>query len=328
VAGISLNDQSNNTAIGGLAPGAGNVIANTIGGPGVLLGVDEGGVGVVQTPILGNRIFSNAALGIDLAPGNAQGVTPNDAGDADVGPNGLQNFPLITAVISAGNATISGTLNSLASRSFRIEFFANTSCDPSGFGEGETFIGTTTVTTDGSGNASFGPLVLAVPPGQAVITATATDNATSNTSEFSQCAAPGAGATSTALVSSVNPSTVGQAVTFTATVTGNSPTGTVQFRDGAANLGSPVALSGGTAAFTTSALTVGTHAITAVYSGDASNTGSTSPVLNQTVNGIVITPTTPIPTLSEWATVLLAGLLGWLGLRRLRGRGADSRTRL
>lgn len=326
VAGISLNEQSNNTTIGGLAPGAGNVIANTIGGPGVLIGVDEGGVGVVQTPILGNRIFSNAALGIDLAPGNVQGVTPNDAGDADIGPNGLQNFPIITAVISAGNATISGTLNSLASRSFRIEFFANTSCDPSGFGEGETFIGTTTVTTDGSGNASFGPLVLAVPPAQAVITATATDNATSNTSEFSQCAAPGSGATSTALVSSVNPSTVGQAVTFTATVTGNSPTGTVQFRDGAANLGSPVALSGGTAAFTTSALTVGTHAITAVYSGDAGNAGSTSPVLNQTVNGIVITPTTPIPTLSEWATVLLAGLLGWLGLRRLRGRGADSGT--
>ena len=117
-------------------------------------------------------------------------------------------------------------------------------------------------------------------------------------------------------------------VTLIAAVTPATATGTVQFRDGAANLGSPVALSGGTAAFTTSALTIGTHAITAVYSGDASNAGSTSPVLNQTVNGIVITPTTPIPTLSEWATVLLAGLLGWLGLRRLRGRGADSGTRL
>jgi hypothetical protein len=331
VAGITVVEGSDSTTIGGLAPGAGNVIANTIGGPGVLIGVDEAQIGVVQSPILGNRIFANSGLGIDLAPpdgmgGIAQGVTPNDAGDADIGPNGLQNFPVINAVVSAGNATISGTLNSLASRSFRIEFFANTSCDPSGFGEGETFIGTTTVTTDGSGNASFGPLVLAVPPAQAVITATATDNVTSNTSEFSQCAALGPGATSTALVSSVNPSTVGQAVTFTATVTGNSPTGTVQFMDGAANLGSPVALSGGTAAFTTSALTVGTHAITAVYSGDASNAGSTSPVLNETVNGIVITPTTPIPTLSEWATVLLAGLLGWLGLRRLRGRGADSGT--
>ena len=74
-----MNDQSNNTTIGGLSPGDGNVIANTIGGPGVLIGVDEGGVGVVQTPILGNRIFSNAALGIDLAPGNVQGITPNDA---------------------------------------------------------------------------------------------------------------------------------------------------------------------------------------------------------------------------------------------------------
>ena len=50
VAGISLNNQSNNTTICGLAPGD-NVIANTIGGPGVLIGVDQGGVGVVQTPI-------------------------------------------------------------------------------------------------------------------------------------------------------------------------------------------------------------------------------------------------------------------------------------
>ncbi len=73
-------------------------------------------------------------------------------------------------------------------------------------------------------------------------------------------------------------------MTFTATVTGSSPTGTVQFKDNGVNLGTPVTLSGGVATLTTSALTPGNHSITAVYSGDTNNAGSTSPVLTQTVN--------------------------------------------
>jgi Big-like domain-containing protein len=90
--------------------------------------------------------------------------------------------------------------------------------------------------------------------------------------------------TTTTLTSSLNPSIVGQAVTFTATVTGNAPTGTVQFKDGVTNLGSAVPLAGGAASFTTSSLTQGSHSITAVYSGDTNNLGSTSPALTQLVN--------------------------------------------
>jgi hypothetical protein len=120
--------------------------------------------------------------------------------------------------------------------------------------------------------------------GQTVITSTATSPA-GNTSEFSQCLGGLLAATSTALASNLNPSTVGQSVTFTATITGASPTGTVQFKDGATNLGAVVAVSGAaTAQLTTSALTQGTHAITAVYSGDANNATSTSPVVDQVVN--------------------------------------------
>ena len=89
----------------------------------------------------------------------------------------------------------------------------------------------------------------------------------------------------TTIVSSVNPSIVGQAITFTASVAGNFPTGTVQFMDGGINLGSPVTLSGGgIAQLITSTLTQGTHPITAVYSGDANNAGSTSSTLSQVVN--------------------------------------------
>jgi len=79
-------------------------------------------------------------------------------------------------------------------------------------------------------------------------------------------------ATNTAVSSTVNPSDLNQSVTFTATVTSGAgtPTGTVQFKDNATNLGAPVALNAsGVAQLTTSALTTGTHTITADYSGDA-----------------------------------------------------------
>jgi len=93
-------------------------------------------------------------------------------------------------------------------------------------------------------------------------------------------------ATGTTVVSSLNPSTAGQSVTFTATVTSTAgvPTGTVTFKDGAATLGTAT-LSSGAASFATTSLSSGQHSITAVYGGSANFTGSTSPVLTQTVTG-------------------------------------------
>src|SRR5437016_3062330 len=105
--------------------------------------------------------------------------------------------------------------------------------------------------------------------------------------KFTSCGLPGSSLSATTLISSLNPSALGQAVTFTATVqpaTGSgTPTGTVTFNDGAIVLG-PGSLNGGTATFTTSGLGAGVHSITAVYGGDASFASSTSPVLMQTVN--------------------------------------------
>jgi hypothetical protein len=94
--------------------------------------------------------------------------------------------------------------------------------------------------------------------------------------------------TTTALMSSVNPSTPGQSVTFTATVTapgsgGNVPTGVVQFFDGTTLLGQGTLNGSGVATFTTSALSTATHPITAVYQGDVKDASSTSTVLNQVV---------------------------------------------
>jgi hypothetical protein len=99
--------------------------------------------------------------------------------------------------------------------------------------------------------------------------------------------------TMTALTSSANPSKFGQAVTFTATVTvkpgfaTGTPTGTVSFFNGTISIGTS-SLNGGVATLTTSTLPVGTDSITAKYSGDTNFTSSTSPALQQLVQGAIV----------------------------------------
>ena len=178
--GVNLSGQRGNgaafnTTIGGTSSGAGNIIAFN-GARGIH--VQEGAGNAIRS----NTIFSNGGLGIDL---ELVGVTANDAGDGDTGANNLQNFPVLTLATSSSSTTIGGTLNSTANTVFRLEVFANPVLDPSGHGEGETFIGSTSVTTDGSGNTSF-MVTFATPvaAGQ-FITATATDP-NNNTSEFSR----------------------------------------------------------------------------------------------------------------------------------------------
>src|SRR5439155_25584095 len=96
--------------------------------------------------------------------------------------------------------------------------------------------------------------------------------------------------TTTTLTSSLNPSTVGANVTFTATVMGSNPTGSVNFSDGGVSIAgcAAVALSGSgntrTAACSTSSLSAGTHSIVAAYGGDAGNAPSSSAALSQVVN--------------------------------------------
>ena len=128
--------------------------------------------------ILSNSIFANGALGIDL--GN-NGPTANDPGDTDTGSNRLQNFPVISSAKTiSGTTTIAGTLNSRPFELYTIQFFSSPSGD-----EGQTFIGQKVVATDSSGNATFSfTPTTAVALGRQ-ITATATRQATGDTSEFS-----------------------------------------------------------------------------------------------------------------------------------------------
>ena len=181
-AGIVLSGSSR-ALIGGDGPGEGNVITNQ---QAVAIGIQ----GVSNRNVIsGNSIHSNA-FGIDLnyeLNQAASRVTPNDAGDEDIGPNLLQNFPVIESVLSAqGSATMRGTLNSSPNSSFRIEFFSNATCNASGHGEGRTYLGFTNVSTDPAGNALFETVLpVSILPTDAV-TATATDEF-GDTSEFSAC---------------------------------------------------------------------------------------------------------------------------------------------
>lgn len=140
-----------------------------------------------------NSIHDNSGPGIDL--GN-NGVTANDndslpaAGDP---PNRYQNFPVLNAAIGGPiKGTISGTLTSTPG-DYRIELFASAACDASGHGEGEVYLGHSTIklpniTVNGQTTVSFNMTVqnafLQVPG--VMITATATDNS-NDTSEFSAC---------------------------------------------------------------------------------------------------------------------------------------------
>jgi parallel beta-helix repeat protein len=188
--GIIINGHDN--TVGGTDANARNIIAFN-GGGAPMCNVTLSGIWVHNSPainnaILGNSIFSNAGLGIDLEfDGDPNCVEPNDNCDVDTGPNNLQNYPVLTSATSGGgNTTVQGNLNSAANTTFRVEFFDNTQCDPFGNGEGEIFIGSTDVITDGNCNGTIDvTFPVAVVAGH-VITATATDP-NNNTSEFSAC---------------------------------------------------------------------------------------------------------------------------------------------
>lgn len=178
--GYLVDGFSSGNRIGGdTKPEANRIAFNT--GTGIVVGrlLTDGDA---KNKIQHNFIYSNGGLGIDL--GN-NGVTANDSGDGDTGPNLLQNFPQLKRAIST-TRLIKGGLHSTPNTLFTLEFFSNPACDATGKGEGKKFLGRTTGMTDGLGVLHF---ELTASKRFAVgnaITATATDP-DGNTSEFSKC---------------------------------------------------------------------------------------------------------------------------------------------
>ena len=173
--GVSIHDGAADNRIGGVNADEANLIAHNTG-DGVWV-TDTSGM---NNALLSNSISANGELGIDLGP---DGVTANGPGDP-------LNFPVIDSAYHAtGIVTLSGTFDVQAG-SYRFEFFANSAADASGYGEGETLVGSTPMTHTGSGPEPWG----AAFPGALgdIITATLTECTDSgcddfnSTSEFSE----------------------------------------------------------------------------------------------------------------------------------------------
>jgi uncharacterized repeat protein (TIGR01451 family) len=181
--GIVVEGSSSfDITIGGGSDQESNVVANNTG-PGIQIGTN-----VNDSPgpvtILRNVVYANGGLGIDL---DNDGVTPNDAGDGDIGSNELQNYPVATLALvstTSGQVILRGTQDSRPGLQTQLQFF-RAEPDPTGFGEGKELI--LDVPGAGTGNFTFGTAPssppVAISPGDAVsITATTVQD---GTSEFS-----------------------------------------------------------------------------------------------------------------------------------------------
>ena len=170
--GVSVAANSNSNVVGGSSQGAGNIIAGNKGA-GVLVNSvttpepDSVTLTPVNNAILGNSILSNQSavvdsldypgLGIDLAgtvldenyqvaSGINVGPTPNDEADPDTGSNIYMNFPVLNSAVQNGtkvtmNLSLDAEGTTDAGGLYRVELFANDSADPSGYGEGQTYLG-------------------------------------------------------------------------------------------------------------------------------------------------------------------------------------------
>lgn len=176
---VIVGDAQDNM-IGGVGAGEGNIIAGNKAG---ILNLSFGAFLSVNNSILGNKIYDNVggvltSLGID----NVQtddfvtytnlGVTLNDANDIDynnsnTGTNHYLNFPVINSITSSnGQVTINYDLDindaEAGATGYRVEFFANDASDPSGYGEGQTFLGYQNVAGDVTGQS----VTFTLPAGQ------------------------------------------------------------------------------------------------------------------------------------------------------------------
>ncbi len=207
--------------IGALANG--NVIANN-GGDGVAVAATSRLV-----RIRGNEIRDNGGLGIDLADAGdpSDGVTPNDATDADAGANDLLNTPTLADVVQNGaDVDYSGSLDTAPNTDVDVDVYESSDCDLSGSGEGATHVASDTVN---SGAGGTDPFVISAPgtvTDGASYTATATDTS-GNTSEFSTCFTASSGGGSADLGVSIveidSPVTAGQSSGFFAEYSNDGP---------------------------------------------------------------------------------------------------------
>ena len=250
------------------------------------------------TATLGTGTLNGAGLATfttNTLSGGSHSITAVYAGDTSYAASTSSALSQTVNTVSTSTAVVSSLNPSTYNQSVTFTATVSSNGNPITLGSGETVTfkdGTTTLgtgTLNASGVATYSTSTLS--GGSHSITAVYggdTNYATSTSGALSQTV--NQASTSTSVVSSLNPSTYGQSITFTATVSSNgnpitSGTGdTVTFKDGANTLGTGTLNASGTATYSTSTLSGAAHSITAVYGGDTNYVTSTSGVLSQTVN--------------------------------------------
>ncbi len=230
--GIDLFSSQN--TVGGTAAGAGNTIANNTGFSSFISGSGNGIVLVLdsnQNEFLSNSIYNNDTSTGSLGINFGSGPTPNHlwatGSSPGAGPNDYQNYPVLDKAVTngvTGLSEITGTLNEAPNTTFIIQFFASPTRNPSTYGEGEIYLGQTTVTTDSNFTANIDDKTLPAIPSGYWVSATATDPS-GNTSEFAKDI-PSQAEVAVNIVASAQPTTgmgnptyVGSTLEYTLTVT-------------------------------------------------------------------------------------------------------------
>jgi hypothetical protein len=292
--GVHFTNSVGSSTIGGTSLGAGNII-DFNHAAGVDIATTVSGNNSYYCPpnvsVFGNSIYANGALGIIDSSG--EGSSP----------------PTLDFVTASGTGSlITGTIAGIASQPYRIEFFSNVTPDLSGFGQGQTYLGSTLATPGAGGTASFTFTSTSPLLGQ-YVSATSTPfpplpivggdlngfPGDAQTSPFSKNLIGYTLPTTT--VSLAGPSGVvlqGQPITLSATVASSSggvPTGEVTFSADGVVLGSAPLGASGVAVFTADGLGPGAHAFQAAYLGDATNAPSSS-------NAVAVTVVAPTTTVS------------------------------
>ena len=181
--GIAFLFNTPSTVGGASFEQEGNVIAFN-GANGVSLLGRGGSSPLLGVAIVANSIFDNRGLGIDLG-GN--GITPNDFGDTDRGPNNLQNYPeLRIAARSEVSTIIQGRLNARPGREFLLELFISVTCPSDPFGQGQLPVDQVLLEAPTRGFRLIDVEVDPLPLGT-FVTGTLSDLDTQATSEFSEC---------------------------------------------------------------------------------------------------------------------------------------------
>ena len=286
---VTLNSSANPSVFGQSVTFT--IIVTAASGPGTPTGtvVLQDGSGTMSTLNLvnGQTTFTTSSLAV-----GSHSITAAYNGDANFGASSASLSQVVTkdassmTLSSSANPSVFGQSVVMTATVSAIAPGAGTPTGTVSFSDGPTNLGSANLA---NGQASFNLSALAV--GSHSVTASYAGDGNFNSSSSTTAQTVNKASTATTLSSSANPSTINQSVTFTATVNvvapgAGTPTGSVTFNDGSNALATVPLSSNGTATFTTSTLTVNSHSITAVYSGDASFNGSTGSMTQNVQFGI------------------------------------------